>query len=245
MPTKIKLIWYLCIVITIFGFLYLSAKDQMEQAMLAEEKADKRSQARLKQLQKSKGQKQKIKIDPIKSIREMNALGRYQEAIDMAQKVAKEFPDHAKLHTWWGISLVKLKKKEEAINHFIIAAKKDPTDEKAHLYWGLTLAMDKKFEEAIKHYRTVLEINPEHSNAYAYWGASLNALEKYEESLAKLDESIALHPLNNAAYAIRVDVLYNLKQYEKAWQIVKKARAENISIPQGSIDRLGQAFREP
>ena len=105
--------------------------------------------------------------------------------------------------------------------------------------------MDKKFKEAIKHYRTVLEINPEHSNAYAYWGASLNALEKYEESLAKLDESIALHPLNNTAYAIRVDVLYNLKQYEKAWQIVKKARVENISIPQGSIDRLGQAFPEP
>ena len=217
----------------------------MEQAMLAEEKADKRSQARLKQLQNSKDQKQKIKIDPIKSIREMNALGKYQEAINMAQKVAEEFPDHAKLHTWWGISLVKLEKREEAINHFIIAAKKDPTDEKAHLYWGLTLAMDKKFEQAIKHYRTVLEINPEHSNAYAYWGASLNALEKYGESLAKLDESIALHPLNNAAYGIRIDVLYNLKQYEKAWKTVKKARVKNISIPQGSIDRLAQAFPEP
>ena len=245
MPTKIKIIWYLCIVITIVGFLYLSAKDQMEEAILAEEKADKRSQARLKQLQNSADQKQKIKIDPIKKIRELNALGKYQEAIDMAQKVSEEFPDHAKLNTWWGISLVKLKKKEEAINHFIIAAKKDPTDEKAHLYWGLTLAMDKKFEEAIQHYRTVLEINPEHSNAYAYWGASLNALGKYEESLTKLDESIALHPLNNTAYGIRVDVLYNLKRYEKAWQIVKKARAENISIPQGSIDRLAQAFPEP
>ena len=96
----------------------------MEQATLAEEKADKRSQARLKQLQNSKGQKQKIKIDPIKSIREMNALGRYQEAIDMAQKVAEEFPDHAKLHTWWGISLVKLKKKGEAINHLSLQLKR-------------------------------------------------------------------------------------------------------------------------
>lgn len=245
MPTKIKIIWYLCIVITVVGFLYLSAKDQMEEAMLAEEKADKRSQARLQQLKDSNGQKQKIKVDPIKSIREMNALGRYQEAVDMAEKVGKEFPGHAKLHTWWGISLVKLGEKQEAINHFIIAAQNDPTDEKAHLYWGLTLAMDKKFEEAITHYRTVLEINPEHSNAYAYWGASLNALGKYEESLSKLDESIALHPLNNTAYAIRVDVLYNLKRYEKAWQNVQKARAANISIPQGSIDRLAQAFPEP
>ena len=245
MPTKIKVIWYLFIVITVVGFLYLAAKDQMEEAVRAEEIADKRSQARLKQLQNPKGKKQIIKIDPIKAIREMNALGKYQEAVDMAEKVAKEYPDHAKLHTWWGISLVKLKKTQEAINHFVVAAKNDPTDEKAHLYWGLTLAMDKKFEEAIAHYRTVLEINPEHSNAYAYWGASLNALGKYEEALGKLDESMALHPLNSTAYAIRIDVLYNLKRYEKAWQHVQKAREANIVLPQGSINRLAQAFPEP
>ena len=245
MPTKIKVIWYLFIVITVVGFLYLAAKDQMEEAVRAEEKADNRSQARLKQLQSSNGKKQIIKIDPIKSIQEMNALSRYEEAVDMAKKVAKEYPDHAKLHTWWGISLVKLKRTQEAINHFVVAAKNDPTDEKAHLFWGLTLAMDKKFEEAIAHYRTVLEINPEHSNAYAYWGASLNALGKYEESLGKLDESMALHPLNSTAYAIRIDVLYNLKRYEKAWQHVQKAREANIVLPQGSINRLAQAFPEP
>ncbi len=245
MPTKIKVIWSVFIVITVVGFLYLAAKDQMEEAVRAEEMADKRSQARLKQLQNPKGKKQTIKIDPIKAIREMNALGKYQEAVDMAEKVAKEYPDHARLHTWWGISLVKLKKTQEAINHFVVAAKNDPTDEKAHLYWGLTLAMDKKFEEAIAHYRTVLEINPEHSNAYAYWGASLNALGKYEEALGKLNESIALHPLNSTAYAIRIDVLYNLKRYEKAWQHVQKAREANIVLPQGSINRLTQAFPEP
>ncbi|MBT5471739.1 MAG: tetratricopeptide repeat protein [Nitrospina sp.] len=245
MPTKIKIIWYLCIVITVIGFVYLSAKDRMEEAMIAEERAAKRSDARLKQLQKSRGLDQKIKVDPIKVIREMNALGNYQEAVDMAKKVADEFPEHSKVHTWWGISLVKLKKTQEAINHFVIAAKNDPTDEKAHLYWGLTLAMDKKFEEAIAHYRTVLEINPEHSNAYAYWGASLNALGKYEEALSKLDESLALHPLNSAAHALRVDVLYNLSRYDKAWQAAHKAREAKIDIPKGSLERLAQALPEP
>ena len=164
MPTKIKVIWYLFIVITVVGFLYLAAKDQMEEAVRAEEMADKRSQARLEHLKTPKGKKQIIKIDPIKAIREMNALGKYQEAVDMAKKVAKEYPEHARLHTWGGISLVKMKKTQEAINHFVVAAKNDPTDEKAHLYWGLTLAMDKNVDEAIAHYRTVLEINPEHSH---------------------------------------------------------------------------------
>ena len=240
MPTRIKLIWYLCIVITVIGFVYLAAKDRMEEAMLAEERAAKRSEARLQQLKNPN--KQKIKVDPIKVIREMNAMGKYQEAADMAEKVAKEFPDHAAIQTWWGISLVKLKKTQEAINHFIVAAKNDPTDEKAHLYWGLTLEMEGKFAEAIAHYRTVLEINPEHSNAYAYWGASLNALGKYEDALAKLGESIALHPLNSTAYALRVDVMYNLKRYEEAWQAVQKARAAKIPLPKGSIDRLAEAF---
>ena len=243
MPTRIKLIWYLCIVITVLGFVYLAAKDRMEEAMLAEERAAKRSEVRLQQLKNPK--KQKIKVDPIKVIREMNAMGKYQEAADMAEKVAKEFPDHAAIQTWWGISLVKLKKTQEAINHFIVAAKNDPTDEKAHLYWGLTLAMEGKFAEAITHYRTVLEINPEHSNAYAYWGASLNAIGEYENALTKLDESIALHPLNSAAHTLRVDVFYHLKRYEEAWQAVKKSRAAKISLPKGSVDRLALAFLEP
>jgi len=243
MPTRIKLIWYLCIVITVLGFVYLAAKDRMEEAMLAEERAAKRSEVRLQQLKNPK--KQKIKVDPIKVIREMNAMGKYQEAADMAEKVAKEFPDHAAIQTWWGISLVKLKKTQEAINHFIVAAKNDPTDEKAHLYWGLTLAMEGKFAAAITHYRTVLEINPEHSNAYAYWGASLNALGEYENALTKLDESIALHPLNSAAHTLRVDVFYHLKRYEEAWQAVQKSRAAKISLPKGSVDRLALAFLEP
>ena len=200
------------------------------------------TEPRLEQLQKRDAKRKKFKVDPIKSIREMNALGRYQEAVDMAEKVAKEFPEHAKLHTWWGISLVKLKKKQEAIDHFVIAAKNDPADEKAHLYWGLTLAMDKNFEEAITHYRTVLEINSKHGNAYAYWGASLNALEKFGEALTKIDESLSLDPLNNTAHALRIDILYNLKRYKEAWQAVHKAQAAKIVVSKGSLDRLAKAF---
>ena len=75
MPTKIKVIWYLCIVISVIGFLYLAAKGQMEEAVRAEEMADKRSQARLEQLKNPKGKKQIIKIDPIKSHSRNECLG--------------------------------------------------------------------------------------------------------------------------------------------------------------------------
>ena len=123
-------------------------------------------------------------------------------------------------------------KRAEAIDHFILASKKDPTDEKAHLYWGLTLAMDKKFEDAISHYRIVLEINPEHSNAYAYWGTSLSALGKLKEAVSKLEESLMLNRFNSQAYEILIDVLYQRQKYKRAWEMVHKARADNISLQQ-------------
>ena len=84
MSGNIKFRWFLLAPIVLALLFVVSSP-----VSWAEEMADKRSQTRLKQLQSSNGKKQIIKIDPIKAIREMNALGKYQEAVDMAEKVAK------------------------------------------------------------------------------------------------------------------------------------------------------------
>jgi tetratricopeptide (TPR) repeat protein len=171
-------------VVIIAGFLVLAVRGEMGKAS---EQAEAAYQLAAEKQKEVAGKT--IQIDPVKLIRELNALGKYSEAVDIARKAGERNPDHAEIQTWWGISLVKMGKRAEAIDHFILASKKDPTDEKAHLYWGLTLAMDKKFDDAISHYRIVLEINPEHSNAYAYWGTSLSALGKLKEAVSKLEES--------------------------------------------------------
>ncbi len=240
MPGKIKALWYFCIVTIVAGFLVLAYTGKMDEARDQAESASHAAVEKHKEIDKKT-----IHIDPIKLVRELNALGKYQEAVDIARKAGERNPDHAKIQTWLGISLVKLDKRAEAIEHFILAAKKDPTDEKAHLYWGLTLAMDKKFNDAIGHYLIVLEINPEHSNAYAYWGASLSALGKLEEAVAKLEESLVLNRFNSQAYRIMIDVLYKQQNYERAWKMVHKARADNVSLQQSSVDRLSKDFPEP
>lgn len=240
MPGKIKALWFFCMVVIVAGFLVLAFQGEMDKAR---EQSDTASQA-MAEKQKKIDEKT-VRIDPIKLVRELNALGKYQDAVDVARKAGERNPDHAQIQTWWGISLVKIGKKGEAINHFVLAAKKDPTDAKAHLYWGLTLAMDKKFKDAIGHYQVVLEINPEHSNAYAYWGASLSALEKLEDAVSKLEESLVLNRFNSQAYEILIEVLSKQQKYERAWEMVYKARADNISLKQNSIDRLSKAFPEP
>ena len=239
MPGKIKALWYFCMVVVVAGFLVLAARGEMDKAS---EQADAAYQSAAEK-QKEVAEKT-IQIDPVKLVRELNALGKYQEAVDIAQKAGERNPDGAEIQTWWGISLVKLGKRTEAIDHFILASKKDPTDEKAHLYWGLTLAMDEKFEDAIGHYRVVLEINPEHSNAYAYWGTSLSALGRLEEAVSKLEESLQLNSFNSNAYEILIDVLYQQQKYERAWEMVHKARADNVALQQSFIDRLSKVSPE-
>ena len=240
MPGKIRALWYLCMVVIIAGFLVLAVRGEMGKAS---EQAEAAYQLAAEKQKEVAGKT--IQIDPVKLIRELNALGKYSEAVDIARKAGERNPDHAEIQTWWGISLVKMGKRAEAIDHFILASKKDPTDEKAHLYWGLTLAMDKKFEDAISHYRIVLEINPEHSNAYAYWGTSLSALGKLKEAVSKLEESLMLNRFNSQAYEILIDVLYQRQKYKRAWEMVHKARADNISLQQSFTDRLSEAFPEP
>ena len=240
MPGKIKALWYFCMVIIVAGFLMLAFQGELNKAREQFEIVSQEAKEKQKKIDEKT-----IQVDPIKLVRELNALGKYMEAVEIARKAGERNPDNAGIQTWWGISLVKLDRRKEAIQHFILAAEKDPTDAKAHLYWGLTLAMDKKFEEAIGHYRTVLEINPEHSNAYAYWGASLSALEKLEEAIAKLEESLVLNRFNSQAYNVLVEVLQKQQKYELAWETIHKARADNVSLQQNSIDRLSKIFPEP
>jgi pentatricopeptide repeat protein len=240
MPGKIKALWSFCMVVIVVGFLMLAFKGEMEEAQEKSEVTFKEVSEMRKEIDAKT-----IQIDPLKLVKELNAMGKYQEAVEIARKAGERNPDHALMQTWWGISLVKLGNRAEAIRHFILAAKKDPTDEKAHLYWGLTLAMDKNFQDAIGHYQTVLEINPEHSNAYAYLGASLSAMGKLEEAVSKLEESLVLNKFNKQAYEILIEVLSKQQKYERAWEMVRKARADNISLQKGSIDRLSKVFPEP
>ncbi len=227
-------------VVIVAGFLVLAVRGEMGKGS---EQAEAAYQLAAEKQKEVAGKT--IQIDPVKLIRELNALGKYSEAVDIARKAGERNPDHAEIQTWWGISLVKMGKRAEAIDHFILASKKDPTDEKAHLYWGLTLAMDKKFEDAISHYRIVLEINPEHSNAYAYWGTSLSALGRLEEAVSKLEESLILNRFNSQAYEILIDVFSQQQKYERAWEMVHKARADNISLQQSFIDRLPEPVQSP
>ena len=247
MPRKIKVLWIVCILMVFFGFIYFSIQDKFkahrdkEEARVKQEFRIKKKQMALKEVDRG----QTFKVDPIKKIKELNALGKYEDAVRYAEAAATLNPNQSRIYTWWGISLVKSGKREEAIDKFVKAASLDASYSKTYLYWGLTLAMDGNPKAAIKKYERVIELDPESSNSYAYFGAALEQLGDHSGAVEKLERALEIMPNNANVFSILTDALFHQKKYSEAWGAVKRARKMKVTISKNSINRLIEVFPEP
>ncbi len=248
MPTKIKIVWVVCNIFIILGFVLFAYTSKMEEVRLGLEAHDKLKQER--EIQKEKIAKlkkeQKVQtIGSVKNVMELNALGKHEEAAVLAQKLSEANPDNANVFAWWGISLVKGGLKSAAIEKFVRSTQLDPTNSKAFVYWGLTLAMDGRFKEAVEKYKTVIELDPEHSNAYAYMGEAYDRLRMYKEAEQSAGKALEMDPLNSNGYRVLVGALYHSENYTEAWKAVDQARQANVSVPEELIEELTQALPRP
>ncbi|MCL0046355.1 tetratricopeptide repeat protein [Nitrospinaceae bacterium] len=247
MPRKIKVLWVGCILIVFFSFVYFSIQGNIK-AHRGKEEARVKQEFRIKNKKlpaKEIDSGQTFKVDPIKEIKELNALGKYEDAVRYAEGVATLNPNQAKIYTWWGVSLVKFGKREEAIDKFVKSASLDANYSKTYLYWGLTLAMDRKPRAAIKKYEKVIELEPENSNAYAYWGAALEQLGNHSGATEKLEHALEIMPNNSNVFSTLIDALVNQKKYNEAWEVVKKARKARVAISSKLLSKLAELFPEP
>ena len=247
MPRKIKVLWVGCILIIFFSFIYFSIQGNIKAHRDREEsRAKQEFRAKKKKMaMKEVDRGQTFKIDPIKEIKELNALGKYEDAVRYAEGVATLNPNQSKIYTWWGVSLVKFGKREEAIDKFVKSASLDANDSKNYLYWGLTLAMDGKAKAAIKKYGKVIDLEPENSNAYAYWGAALEQIGDHSGAIEKLEHALEIMPNNTNVFNPLIGVLVNQKRYNEAWEVVKKARKVRVAISSKLLNKLAKVFPEP
>jgi len=244
MPRSIKILWAVCAVFVFFGFVYLSMQNQIKAA----QKRHQESLAEDRQRAEEKRARFEAKVqtaEMISQIKELNASGRYEDAAKVAQSTVELDPQNAQAFTWWGISLVKMGKKNEAVEKFIESSQLDPNQSKTYIYWGLTLAIEEKYQDAIDKYENALLLEPENSDIYAYWGGALVKQGKYGEAISKLEEALNFNSNNESAYGLLVDSQYHMGDYSKAWQTVARARKQKITIAEASLKRLASASPEP
>ena len=246
MPKKIKILWVACVLIIFSGFVCFSFMKKVKVYQLKEEaRSNQESLENKKASFKVKDNGKVFKVDPIKEIKELNALGKYDDAVKYAEGVAMLNPNQPKIYTWWGISLVKAGNRELAIEKFVKSANLDSSYSKTYLYWGLTLAMSGDSDGAIKKYKKVLKLEPDNSNAYACWGAALDKLGKYLESVEKLEYALEINPNNPNVFSPLIVSFFHQKKYSDAWGVVKKAKRAKVTIPKSLIIRLTEVSPEP
>ena len=245
MPRKIKVLWVVCILTVFFSFIYFSIQENIKAHRDKEEaRVEQESRIKKKQVAKQDAEKGNIfKTDPIKEIKELNALGKYEDAIRYAEGVATLNPKQPKIYAWWGISLVKSGKREEAYDKFEKAARLDAGYPKTYLYWGLTLAMDGKAKAAIRKYEKVVELEPNNSNAYGYWGAALTQLGNHAGAQEKLERALEIKPNNPDVVSMLTEALFDQKKFNEAWSIVNKAKEKGMNISSKSLNALNKMFQ--
>jgi tetratricopeptide (TPR) repeat protein len=246
MPKKIKILWVACVLIIFSGFVYFSFMKKVKVYQLKEDARSKQESLENKKTSlKVENNGKVFKIDPIKEIKELNALGKYDDAVKYAEGVAMLNPNQPKIYTWWGISLVKSGNRELAIEKFVKSANLDSSYSKTYLYWGLTLAMNGDSEGAIKKYKQVLSLEPDNSNAYAYWGVALDKLGKHLKAVEKLEYALEINPVNANVFSPLIVSLFHQKKYSEAWDVINKAKNNKIIIPESLIIRLNEVSPEP
>lgn len=244
MPRKIKIIWVVCCVVIFLGFSYMSAKNRMQDIDVQRQEDNDKKEKR--EEESKKHQELKVQFEKLMGeVRELNALGKYDQAAEVASRAAGMSPNNADAHTWWGFSLAKSGRTKEAYEKFDQSARLDPDQARNHHFWGLTLLLEGKNEEAIDKFENALLLDPDNSRILASWGSALNNLKKYDEAIKKLEESLALNQFHGPAYGVLVDVHFHKGQYQQAWEVVARARKNKIAISEASLKRLAQASPEP
>ncbi|QPJ63141.1 MAG: tetratricopeptide repeat protein [Candidatus Nitronauta litoralis] len=243
MPKKIKVLWVLTSIVIVLGFFFTSIKFQVQQSR--EDHKRRAEESRIAYEEKLAKRKAAMALSKkVENIREMVASGKNKKAIILAKEVVEKDPENALARTWWAVALVNLKKMDEAIEMFKASSSKDPNQAKTYQFWGLTLVKMGRYQEAIDKYENALLLEPENSNGFTYWGAALGQMGRHKEAVEKLIKALDLNPFNKLAYGVLVDSYFHLGDYPKAWETVKNAKKQKLTIPEGTLSRLRKVSPE-
>ncbi len=161
---------------------------------------------------------------------------RYQEAIEVCQKVLKLDPKYGHAYNNWGLSLFELGRYDEAIEKYKLAAELNPKYDHPYNNWGRTLFELRRYDEAIEKYKLAAELNPNLNTTYNNWGNALYGLKRYGEAIEKYKYAAELNPnldstYNNLGLAYFEIGRYDeaLASFDKAIQLNKKSHEAWIS----------------
>lgn len=148
--------------------------------------------------------------------------GRYQEVVDRARCMTRDFPTCGAAWKLLGAALKQQGRSDEALQPMQRATESLPDDAEAHSNLGVALQDAGRMAEAENCFRCALRLRPDHVAAHYNLGFTLHELGRSEEAIASYREAIRYQPDH-------ADAHYNLACVLQA---------------EGRLDEAIAAFRE-
>ena len=151
--------------------------------------------------------------------------GKYQQAVDYADRVLEEDEMNLQAYLLKGAALANVQKYDEAEICLKRAILIDKKNEMAHYHMGSVLLLKGDTHQGIEEYRKAIECGYEHWDIYFNLGLAYEDREDYEIAIREYSKAVKVDALNPLGY-IRKGLLYmQLTRYEEAlkvWEDLRK-----------------------
>jgi tetratricopeptide (TPR) repeat protein len=172
----------------------------------------------------------------------LQALHRYNEAIDHFRRALALKPDDFELHSNLGVALKAAGHAQDAIQHYRRALALKPDYAEAHFNLGNALQSLDRDDEATGSYERAVALKPELlGKVYINLGHSLAKLGRHEEAFQRYAAAAARDPVCVEAHVGMGDALSALTRHQEALPHYEKALALDPRSAEAAM-KLGNAF---
>jgi tetratricopeptide (TPR) repeat protein len=172
---------------------------------------------------------------------------RYNEAIEILEKVLRIKPDHAQAHGKLGTLYATIGHEEKAIEHLQLVARYDPDDAHGYNMLGWLAYLNGKGNEAAESFRRADEIQPFSAEINYRWGLALLSLEKWPEAVARFRQLLLIDPNHAGGCQGLSHALRRQGRAEEALVFARRAarvtQMENVDVLLSLADAYADAGR--
>ena len=143
------------------------------------------------------GRSQEIQDPPneeLKNIISLYGQGSFQQVLDLATQLLKQFPASSQLYNMCGAAFSGLEKYEDAVKSYQRAIEIRPDYAPAYFHMANSYKNEGEYENAIKSYESAVRVKPDFSEAYFNMANTLKKLGRLEEALASYQLALKANP---------------------------------------------------
>ena len=191
-------------------------------------------------------EEKKTKKDPDKStinkILDKYKKLNYEEVIEDARIILKEYPGHLMVMNLLAVSLLRTQKAQEAKKIFEIIAENRPDDSQSYLHLGTFYLNTKDKEKSEQYLKKAIELNENNYMAYLNLGLLYQSENDIKNSISFFNKSIEIRPEQYLGYHHLGKSYFSVEDYKNS--IINFEKAINIRPDFAEAhENLGEVYK--